>query len=345
MTTEAKTNGQAPVLKAKDFATDQDVRWCPGCGDYSILKQVQSVMAELGLNNDEVVVISGIGCSSRFPYYMNTYGMHSIHGRAPAFASGLKLSNPDLSVWMITGDGDGFSIGGNHMLHILRRNIDLNLLVFNNQIYGLTKGQYSPTSKRGFISKTSPFGTVEDPFKPGQLALGAGSTFFARSVDKELKLSVDIMVEAAMHKGTSVIEVLQNCVIYNDKTHEAITDKKHKEDRTIILRHGEKMLFGANMDKGIVMEDLNLKAVTIGEDGYSLEDILVHDAYSEHVSTHRKLANMEYPELPVALGVIRSVNHTIYDESVETQLLDVQQKTNISTFEELVNSGDVWEVE
>jgi len=332
-------------LQYTDFKSKLNVRWCPGCGDHAILNSVQKAMAQLKYQPHEVAVISGIGCSSRFPYYMNTYGFHTIHGRASAIASGVKVANPKLHVWQITGDGDALAIGGNHFIHLIRRNIDINVILFNNQIYGLTKGQYSPTSKRGFISKTSPFGTVEDPFKPGQLALGAGSNFFARTIDKELKLSVDIMVEAALHKGTSIIEVLQNCVIYNDKTHEAITDKKYKEDRTIVLKHGEKMIFGSSQDKGIVLEGLKLKAVTIGKDGYTIEDVLVHDAYTEHDSMHRKLANMEYPELPVALGVIRSVKHKIYDECVESQLQDVQQKTNISTFEELVNSGDVWEVE
>ncbi len=332
-------------FKYTDYKSDLEVRWCPGCGDHAILNSVQKAMAKLKVEPHNVAVISGIGCSSRFPYYMNTYGFHTIHGRASAIASGVKIANPHLQVWQITGDGDALAIGGNHFIHLIRRNIDINVILFNNQIYGLTKGQYSPTSKRGFISKTSPFGTIEDPFKPGQLALGAGSQFFARTIDKEINLSVEIMEESAKHKGTSIVEVLQNCVIYNDKTHEAITDKKYKADRTIILRHGEKMIFGANNDKGLIMdENLHLKAVTIGEDGYTLEDILVHNAHNHHVSMHRKLANMEYPELPVALGIIRSVDERIYDEDVESQLHEVQEKTTISTFEELVNSGDVWEI-
>ena len=332
-------------LKYTDFKSDLSVRWCPGCGDHAILNSVQKAMAELQVEPHNVAVISGIGCSSRFPYYMNTYGFHTIHGRASAIASGVKVANPKLHVWQITGDGDALAIGGNHFIHLIRRNIDLNVILFNNQIYGLTKGQYSPTSKRGFISKTSPFGTVEDPFKPGQLALGAGSQFFARTVDKELKLSVEIMVEAAKHRGASIVEVLQNCVIYNDKTHEAITDKKFKDDRTIILQHGKKMIFGSDQNKGLVLdENHNLKAVTIGQDGYTLEDILVHDAQCEDVSMHQKLSNMEYPELPVALGVIRSVDQAIYDEDVENQLQEVQKKTTISTWEEMVNAGETWEV-
>ena len=332
-------------LKYTDFKSDLSVRWCPGCGDHAILNSVQKAMANLKVQPHQVAVISGIGCSSRFPYYMNTYGFHTIHGRAAAVASGVKVANPNLHVWQITGDGDALAIGGNHFIHLIRRNLDINVILFNNQIYGLTKGQYSPTSKRGFISKTSPFGTVEDPFRPGELALGARSQFFARTVDKELKLSVEIMEEAAKHKGTSIVEVLQNCVIYNDKTHEAITDKKHKLDRTIVLKHGEKMIFGTNRDKGLVMNGTDIKAVTIGEDGYTMDDILVHDAATYHVSMHRKLANMDYPELPVALGVIRSADGLSYDECVEKQLEEVQKKTKIHTFEELVNSGDVWEVE
>jgi len=332
-------------FKYTDYKNDLRVRWCPGCGDHAILNAVQKAMASLGVEPHNVAVISGIGCSSRFPYYMNTYGFHTIHGRASAVASGVKVANPNLHVWQITGDGDALAIGGNHFIHLIRRNIDINVILFNNQIYGLTKGQYSPTSKRGFISKTSPFGTVEDPFRPGQLALGARSQFFARTIDKEIKLSVAVMEEAAKHRGASIVEVLQNCVIYNDNTHEAITDKKHKADRTIILKHGEKMIFGAKRNKGLVMdEDHNLKAVTIGEAGYTLEDILVHDAESYHVSMHRKLSNMEYPELPVALGVIRSVKGVSYDESVNDQLEQIQAQTSVHTFEELVNSGDVWEV-
>ncbi len=332
-------------LTYTDFKSDLSVRWCPGCGDHAILNSVQKAMAKLNIEPHNVAVISGIGCSSRFPYYMNTYGFHTIHGRASAVASGVKVANPNLHVWQITGDGDALAIGGNHFIHLIRRNIDINVILFNNQIYGLTKGQYSPTSKRGFISKTSPFGTVEDPFRPGELALGARGQFFARTIDKELKLSIEVMEASAKHKGTSIIEVLQNCVIYNDKTHEAITDKKYKAERTIVLRHGEKMLFGDNMDKGLVLDGMDLKAVTIGKDGYTIEDVLIHDAETPHVSMHRKLANMEYPDLPVALGVIRSVDTRIYDECVELQLETVQSKTNISTFEELVNSGDTWTVD
>ncbi len=332
------------ILEFTDFKSNASVKWCAGCGDHAILNSVQKAMAALNVEPHNVAVISGIGCSSRFPYYMNTYAFHTIHGRASAIASGVKISNPDLHVWQITGDGDALAIGGNHFIHLIRRNININVILFNNQIYGLTKGQYSPTSRRGFLSKTSPFGTIEDPFRPGQLALGAGGQFFARTIDKELQLSVDIMIEAAEHKGTSIIEVLQNCVIYNDKTHEAITDKKFKADRTIVLLHGEKMLFGKNKEKGLVLDGLKIKAVTLGQDGYTLEDILVHDAHAMHDNLHRKLANMQYPELPVALGVIRSVEDKNYDECLYEQLEEVQSKSNIKSFDDLVHSGNVWEV-
>ncbi len=331
-------------LKFTDFKSDQGVRWCAGCGDHAILNSVQKVMAELEYCRDDVAVISGIGCSSRFPYYMNTYGFHTLHGRASAISSGVKVANPDLHVWQITGDGDALAIGGNHFIHLIRRNIDINVILFNNQIYGLTKGQYSPTSKRGFISKTSPFGTIESPFRPGELCIGARGQFFARSVDKELKLSVEVFKAAAEHKGTSIVEVLQNCVIYNDKVHNAITDKEHKADRTITLRHGEPMIFGKERNKGFVLEGMMLKTVTIGENGITESDILVHDAKCEDISMHMKLANMEYPEYPVALGVIRDVEAPVYDQCMEKQIEEVKEKSTVKSMKDLLYSGDVWEV-
>jgi 2-oxoglutarate ferredoxin oxidoreductase subunit beta len=327
-----------------DFKSSMNVRWCPGCGDHAILNTVQKAMAELRLIPEEVVVISGIGCSSRFTYYMNTYGFHTIHGRGSAIASGVKVANPRLKVWQITGDGDALAIGGNHFIHTVRRNMDLNIILFNNQIYGLTKGQYSPTSKHGFISKTSPFGTVEEPFRPGELTIGARGHFFARTIDRELKLCVDVFKEAAMFEGASVVEVLQNCVIYNDKTHQAITDKEFKDDRTIVLEHGKPMLFGKNKDKGLVLEGLMLKVVNMGEGGISEEDILVHDAECMDNTMHLKLANMEYPEYPVALGVIRSAKGQVYDQQVESQIERVQKDNPIKTFRDLATHGDVWEV-
>lgn len=327
-----------------DYKSDQSVRWCPGCGDHAILNSVQKVMADLEYKKEEVAVISGIGCSSRFPYYMDTYGFHTIHGRGSAVASGVKVANPRLKVWQITGDGDALAIGGNHFIHTIRRNIDLNVILFNNQIYGLTKGQYSPTSKRGFISKTSPFGTIEAPFRPGELCIGARGQFFARSVDKDLKHQQMVLKEAAKHEGTSIVEVLQNCVIYNDKTHNAITDKAYAADRTIKLQHGEPMLFGKNNEKGLMLNGLALKVVTIGEDGVTLDDILVHDAHCDDITLHLKLADMEYPNYPVAMGVIRSVKAPVYDQCVEQQLEEVQALSKIKSFNDLIHSGDVWEV-
>ncbi len=331
-------------LSYTDFKSDQNVRWCPGCGDHAILNTVQKAMAELGLKKEEVAVVSGIGCSSRFTYYMNTYGFHTIHGRGSAIASGVKVANPQLKVWQVTGDGDALAIGGNHFIHTVRRNVDINVLLFNNKIYGLTKGQFSPTSKRGFISKTSPYGTIEHPFRPGELTIGARGNFFARTIDKELKLSVEVFKEGALHIGTSVIEVLQNCVIYNDKVHEDITDKQFKDDRTIVLEHGKPMIFGKERNKGIILEGLNLKVVTIGENGISLENILVHDAECEDNTMHLKLANMENPEFPVALGIIRKFKTPAYDQAVEYQIKEVQKNTRIKSFIDLAKDGDVWEV-
>ncbi|SFE09411.1 2-oxoacid:ferredoxin oxidoreductase subunit beta [Thermophagus xiamenensis] len=327
-----------------EYKSDQNVRWCPGCGDHAILNSLQKTMAELKIPNDQIAVISGIGCSSRLPYYMSTYGFHTIHGRASAIASGVKLANPKLSVWQITGDGDALAIGGNHFIHVIRRNIDINIILFNNQIYGLTKGQYSPTSKRGFISKTSPFGTIEYPFRPGELTIGARGYFFARTIDKEIKLSVEVMKAASKHKGTSIVEVLQNCVIYNDNTHREITDKKFKDDRTIVLEHGKPMIFGKNRNKGLVLDGTRLKVVTIGEGGITENDILVHDAHCEDPTIHLKLADMEYPEFPVALGVIRDAEAPVYDQCFIEQMDKIKKESKIKSFRDLVTSGDVWEV-
>jgi 2-oxoglutarate ferredoxin oxidoreductase subunit beta len=302
-------------------------------------------MAEIAVPKKDVAVISGIGCSSRLPYYMDTYGFHTIHGRASAIASGVKVANPKLHVWQITGDGDALAIGGNHFIHTIRRNVDINVILFNNQIYGLTKGQYSPTSKRGFISKTSPFGTIEYPFRPGELTIGARGHFFARTIDKELKLSVKVMKAAAEHQGTSIVEVLQNCVIYNDNTHREITEKHFKEDRTIVLEHGKPMIFGKERNKGLMLDGINLRVVTIGEGGILEEDILVHDAHCEDPTIHLKLADMEYPDFPVALGVIRNAEAPVYDQCARQQIEEVRITSKIKTFKDLVTSGDVWEVE
>jgi len=332
----------------QDFKSDQEVRWCPGCGDHAILNAVQKALPEvskhLKYNLERYVFVSGIGCSSRFPYYVNTFGFHGIHGRASAIATGVKVANPTLSVWQVTGDGDALAIGGNHFIHAVRRNIDINILLFNNQIYGLTKGQYSPTSPLGAITKTSPFGTVEHPFRPGELVIGAQGKFFARSLDIDVKLTSEIMVEAAKHDGTSVVEILQNCVIFNDGAYDYITDREYRDDRVIVLRHGEKMVFGKNRDKGLVLSGLSLKVVTIGQGGFTMDDILVHDAYNPNPGIHMMLANMEYPDYPVALGVIRNVKDSTYDDNVRDQVLEVMKTAKIKSVDDLLNSGDTWEV-
>ena len=340
----AKNNQNQHKLTAKDFKSDQEVRWCPGCGDHAIMAAIQKSLPEMGHPKENFAFISGIGCSSRFPYYMNTYGFHGIHGRAAAISSGTKTSNPELSVWQITGDGDSLAIGGNHFIHTVRRNIDINIVIFNNEIYGLTKGQYSPTSKLGAKTRTSPYGTIENPFHPGELVIGAQGKFFARSVDNNIKLNQEIFLEAEKHKGTSVVEILQNCVIYNDKAHAAIADKKYKDDRQIVLRHGEKMIFGKERNKGIVLDGLKLKVVEIGKDGYTEDDILVHDAKEPNPGIHQMLANMRYPEFPVAVGVIRNVESGTYERKMEEQIRQVQEESEYKNVDDLLNSGNTWEV-
>ncbi len=329
---------------AKDFKSGSEVRWCPGCGDYAIINAVQGAMAELGVPHEEFAVISGIGCSSRFPYYMSTYGFHSIHGRATAIASGVKSANPKLNVWVITGDGDAMAIGGNHFIHMVRRNIDLNVVLFNNKIYGLTKGQYSPTTDRGAITKTSPFGTIEDPFFPGQLVLGARGTFFARAIDNNVKQTREILKEAAAHKGTSVVEILQNCVIFNDGIHDQIANPAYRAERQLFLRDGEPMIFGENNDKGIIWTREGLKVVKIGENGITKDDILVHDAKNPDPTIHMALISMTFPDFPVVVGVVRSVDGLVYDEEMARQIKTVQAERKISCVDELLRSGNTWEV-
>jgi 2-oxoglutarate ferredoxin oxidoreductase subunit beta len=333
----------------QDFKSNQEVKWCPGCGDHAILASVQRAMPDiceaLNYTKERFVFVSGIGCSSRFPYYMDTYGFHGIHGRASAISTGVKVANPTLSVWQVTGDGDALAIGGNHFIHAIRRNIDINILLFNNQIYGLTKGQYSPTSVLGKVTKTSPYGTVEHPFNPGALVLGARGTFFARSLDVELKLTQDIMVESAKHDGTAVVEVLVNCVIFNDKTHWNLIDREHRSDRTIVLKHGEPMIFGKDRDKGLMLDGIKLKVVKIGENGITEKDILVHDAHEENPGLHSMLIDMQYPDYPVALGVIRAVKDTTYDDNVRDQIAEVRSKSPIQCMDDLLVSGATWEVE
>jgi 2-oxoglutarate/2-oxoacid ferredoxin oxidoreductase subunit beta len=330
---------------SKDFKSDQEIRWCPGCGDHAVLSSVQRALPEMGIPKEKFAFISGIGCSSRFPYYMDTYGFHGIHGRASAIASGVKVANPELSVWQITGDGDALAIGGNHFIHVIRRNIDVNIILFNNEIYGLTKGQYSPTSNKGLVTKTSPFGTVEEPFSVGELVIGAKGKFFARTIDTNISLSTQIYAEAGKHKGTSVVEVLQNCVIFNDGVHDIVAEKEVRDDRTLILKHGQPMLFGKGNNKGLVLEGLKLKVVNLGDGGITEKNILVHDAFEPNPGIQYMLANMKYPEYPVALGVIRSVPWPTYERLVEEQIAEVQKGAKIKCMDDLLTSGSTWNVD
>ena len=331
-------------LTNKDFTSDQEVKWCPGCGDYAILRAMQKALPALERKKEDFVFISGIGCSSRFPYYMNTYGFHTIHGRAPAFATGVKLANPKLSVWQITGDGDALAIGGNHFIHALRRNIDINILLFNNEIYGLTKGQFSPTSKKGIKTKSNPHGTTDEPFSPSDLAIGAQGSFFARVVDTNPKLMQNVFIEAEEHRGTSLIEILQNCVIFNDKTFAAITGKEVKANAQLILEDGKPMLFGAEMNKGIVLNGFKLEVVTVGENNVTEKDILIHDAKEQDPTLHAMLARMRPPEFPAALGIIRAVSRPTFDEGLLSQLEYEKENARFKTVDELLHSGDTWKI-
>ena len=333
------------IYTPANFKSDQSVRWCPGCGDHAILNSLHKAMAAVGVAPHQTAVISGIGCSSRLPYYMNTYGMHTIHGRAAAIATGVKLANPELTVWQVSGDGDGLAIGGNHFIHAIRRNIDINMMIFNNKIYGLTKGQYSPTSDRGTVSKSSPYGTVEDPFIPAELVFGARGNFFARSIDVELETTREVMIAAARHQGTSVVEILQNCVIFSNGVHSRITDKEVRADRTIHLRHGEKMLYGKDMNKGLVRDGFYIKAVEIGKDGYTLDDVLVHDAKIPSNFLHQQLAMMDGETLPLAVGVIRDVDSITYNDAVSQQIEEVRAKKGFNSLREMILAGDTWTVE
>ncbi len=328
-----------------DYKNSSPVRWCPGCGDHAILNSLHKAMAAVGVAPEKTAVISGIGCSSRLPYYMNTYGFHTIHGRAAAIATGFKVANPEMTVWQISGDGDGLAIGGNHFIHAVRRNIDINILLMNNKIYGLTKGQYSPTSDRGFVSKSSPYGTTEDPFIPAELCFGARGNFFARSIDVELATTVEVLEAAARHRGASVTEVLQNCVIFNNGIHNHITDREFRAERTIHLRDGEKMLFGKDMERGLVRDGFLLKAVTVGQDGYTLDDVLVHDAHTPSNFLHQQLAMMDGYDLPLAIGVIRDVEAPVYNEEVDKQVAEVRARKGFSSLRDMVLASETWTVE
>lgn len=332
-------------FKPQDYKSDQPVRWCAGCGDHAVLNSLHKAMATLEVAPEKTAVISGIGCSSRLPYYMNTFGFHTIHGRGAAVATGFKVANPDMTVWQISGDGDGLAIGGNHFIHAIRRNVDINMLLLNNKIYGLTKGQYSPTSERGFVSKSSPYGTTEDPFIPAELVFGARGNFFARSIDVELATSQEVLVAAARHKGASVVEILQNCMIFNNGIHAFVADREFRAERTIHLRHGEKMIFGKNNDKGLVRDGFLVKAVEIGKDGYTIDDVLVHDAHTPSNFLHQQLAMMDGHDLPLAIGVIRDVEAPAYDEEVSKQVETVRARKGFTTLRDMILAGDTWTVE
>ncbi|MFH0756053.1 MAG: 2-oxoacid:ferredoxin oxidoreductase subunit beta [Bacteroidota bacterium] len=339
-----ETKFEPVALAAKeDFKLETPVKWCAGCGGHAVLSTVMNVLPETGVAKEKVVFVSGIGCSSRFPYYINTYGFHSLHGRANAIASGIKTANPDLSVWIVTGDGDSMAIGGNHFIHIMRRNINVNILLFNNKIYGLTKGQYSPTTPKGSVTKTSPEGTIENAFNPGELAMGAQGTFFARTVDSDPKMMREVFKAAAEHKGTSVVEILLNCVIFANKVHEEITGKDVRQDNQIYLEHGKPMIFGKERNKGLMMRCNKMEVVTIGENGVTEEDLIVHNAHDADDTNHYRLVRMELPEFPVAMGVIRSVKSSVYEEELHDLVRHAKAKSKIKSMDDLLHSGNVFE--
>jgi 2-oxoglutarate ferredoxin oxidoreductase subunit beta len=334
-----------PTLSPKDLASDQEVRWCPGCGDYSILAQMKKALAPLGVARENMVFVSGIGCSSRFPYYMNTYGFHTIHGRAPAFATGLKVARPELQVWVITGDGDGLSIGGNHLLHALRRNIDLKIVLFNNEIYGLTKGQYSPTSRTGTSTKSSPGGSVEAPLRPLTVALSAGATFVARTTDVDIKHLTETLQRAASHKGAAFVEVYQNCKIFNDAVFEYATDKSTRADNTLQLEHGKPLIFGKDRDKGIRINPrtFGLEVVTLGN-GIGPDDLLLHDESADEPTLAFLLSNMVHSAFPECMGVLRSVQRPTFEEQVHALEEKVMKSKGAGKLEKLFASDDLWVV-
>ncbi len=338
----------APIIPtkkytAKDFQSDQDVRWCPGCGDYSILAQVQRVLPELNIPRHNLVFVSGIGCSSRFPYYLDTYGFHGIHGRAAAIASGLKVARPDLSVWVATGDGDGLSIGGNHFIHICRRNINVKILLFNNQIYGLTKGQYSPTSEFGKITKSSPYGAPDHPFNPLLVALGAEASFVARSLDRDPKHLQTVIKRAAEHQGTSFVEIYQNCNVFNDGAFSTLTEKETKEDNVVYLEHDKPMIFGKEKDKGIKLEGFTPTVVSLKDGKYSVSDLIIHNEKDTMLSfILARMSNI--PELPQPIGIFYAVGRPLYDDVVTEQIDKAIAKQGIGDLEKLLKHGETWTI-
>jgi len=332
-----------PTLTAKDLTSDQEVRWCPGCGDYSILAQMKKALATVGIPREKMAFVSGIGCSSRFPYYMNTYGFHTIHGRAPTFATGLRLANPELQIWVVTGDGDGLSIGGNHLFHVLRRNIDLKILMFNNEIYGLTKGQYSPTSRMGTKTKTSPQGSMERPGRPLTFAIGAEATFVARTVDVDVQHLTGILQRASAHKGAAFVEIYQNCKIFNDGVFEYATDKSVKADNLLYLEHGKPMIFGKDRNKGIRLLGIHPTVVEVGKD-CGIDDLIIHDETSDNPTLAFMLSRMTGPEFPEVVGVLRSVRRPTYEELLQKATDDQIAKKGKAGVADLFKAEDIWTV-
>lgn len=345
MSTSTPTDSAEPALTRKDFVTSNDVRWCPGCGDYAILNALQRTFPELGIPRENFVVVSGIGCSSRFPYYMNTYGFHTIHGRAPTVATGVKVANPELSVWLVTGDGDGLSIGGNHMLHLLRRNPDITVLLFNNRIYGLTKGQYSPTSPVGTRTKTTPMGSFEHPIDPVRFALSAEATFVARTLDNNVKHMTATFAAAAAHKGLSFVEIFQNCVIFNDGTFDPVYGRENREEQLLFLEHGKPLLFGKDRQKGIRLKGLAPEVVTLGENGITEKDILVHDQAFPTSVFASLLAQMKHPAFPTAVGVFRAMEgHPTFEGQIKSQIEEARQRSGPGDLQELLTGDAFWDV-
>ncbi len=333
-----------PKLTPKDLKSDQEVRWCPGCGDYSILTQMQKVLAQAGIRKEQTVFVSGIGCSSRFPYYMETYGFHGIHGRAPAIATGVKIANPDLDVWVVTGDGDGLSIGGNHFLHVIRRNVGLKIVLFNNRIYGLTKGQYSPTSEFGKKTKSTPHGSIDYPVHPISVAIGAEATFIGRALDVDVKALCDVLARAAAHKGTAFVEVYQDCNVYNHMAFEFAADKKVREDNLLYLEHGKPMIFGKERKKGIRLSGMTPEVVELCK-GVTIDDLLVHDERAAEPTLAYMLSRMRFPDFPEPMGVFRAIERPTYEQLLSDQISAATQRSGPGDLDALFRSGDLWEVD
>jgi 2-oxoglutarate ferredoxin oxidoreductase subunit beta len=333
------------LLSAADFSSDQDIRWCPGCGDYSILAQMKKVLPLLGLPPEKLVFVSGIGCSSRFPYYLNTYGVHGIHGRAPAIATGLKITRPELQVWVITGDGDALSIGGNHLMHAIRRNIDINILLFNNRVYGLTKGQYSPTSPLGQVTKSTPGGSIDSPLNPLAIAIGSEASFVARSIDVHTKHLGMVLRRAAEHRGTSFVEIYQNCNVFNDRSFEYASDRQQRPDNIIELEHGQPLVFGTQGNKGIRLNGLQPEVVILGSDGVDKDQLLIHDESTPQSNLAYLLAGMRYPQFPEPIGVLRAVSRPCYEKLLQGEIDEERKQQGEGSLQQLFHSGDTWTVE